>query len=130
MQRGENVEKRIVVAGCRDYTDYNEAKVFIEDCLKQFRSNDIFILISGTCRGADQLGEQFAKENGWVVECYPADWKKYGRAAGPIRNKQMIDICDFAICFWDGKSRGAGSLIQYAQHINKPIAIKRIDIHA
>ena len=69
---------------------------------------------------------QFAKENGFPIKRYLPDWKKYGKAAGPIRNKQMVDICHKVICFWDGKSKGTESLIRYAKKSEKKIDIKLI----
>lgn len=118
--------KRIVIAGCRDYNNYNEAKKFIDKCICDIRNKYKLIFISGGCRGADALGERYAKENGFEVEIYPADWEKYGRAAGPKRNEHMAQIADFVICFWDGQSRGTKSMISYAKEFNKPIRIKRI----
>ena len=72
------------------------------------------------------LGERYAKENGFDIEFYPADWEKYGLRAGPMRNKQMAENSDFVICFWDGKSRGTKSMLEHSKALNKPIRIKRI----
>ncbi|MBR6510506.1 MAG: hypothetical protein IKT38_07870, partial [Clostridia bacterium] len=60
------------------------------------------------------------------VEKYLADWEKYGKSAGPIRNKQMAEVSDYVICFWDEKSKGTKSMIDYAKKLNKPIKIKII----
>jgi len=127
VQWGENVKKRIVIAGCRDYTDYDEAKKFLETSVINQENETAWILLTGKCRGADRLGERFARENGWEIEEYPAAWEKYGRAAGPIRNREMIDACDVVVCFWDGKSKGTASLIAYARKAQKPLNIKIID---
>lgn len=121
------MKKRIIIAGCRDYTNYDEAKKFIADSIMKFQMGNAWILLSGECRGADQLGESFALENGWEIEAFPAEWKKYGRAAGPIRNQKMVAACDAVVCFWDGKSKGTASLIEYAQKANKPLKIKIIE---
>ena len=118
--------KRIVVAGSRDYNNYDESKSYIDFCVSRIRKKYEIIIVSGGCRGADMLGERYAKENGFKVEKYPADWKKYGRTAGPIRNKQMAEVCDYAICFWDGKSEGTKSMIEFAAKYGKPIRIKKI----
>ncbi len=117
---------RIVIAGCRNYTDYKEAKSFIEAEIIKLKKENQFVLLSGKCKGADQLGERFAKENGWNIEEFPAEWRKYGRAAGPKRNKTMVEKCDAIICFWDGKSKGTASLIQFAKQMKKTIAIKMV----
>ena len=113
---------------CQRCDSYEEAKQAIYLDLKSFASSDTIILLSGGCRGADQLGERFAKEVGWEIEYYMPEWKKYGRAAGPLRNKCMIEKCDAVICFWDGKSKGTGSLIQYAQKFKKQLFLHMIGI--
>lgn len=118
--------KRVVVAGCRDYYNYDEAKMFIDHCIKNIRNEHTLIFVSGRCRGADALGERYAIENGFEVELYPAEWGKYGPKAGPIRNKQMAEIGDYIICFWDGKSRGTKSMIGFAKDYGKPIKIKMV----
>ena len=48
-------------------------------------------IIEGEAEGADLLARDVAEELGFPVEPYPAEWKRYGRAAGPIRNRQMLD---------------------------------------
>lgn len=118
--------KRVVIAGCRDYDNYNEAKEFIDFCICNIRKENEIVIVSGGASGADAIGEQYAKENGFKVEKHPADWKKYGRAAGPIRNKQMAEISDYVICFWDNKSRGTKSMIEYAKKLNRRVKIKII----
>ena len=120
--------KRVVIAGCRDYSNYEEAKPYIDFCLSNIRKKNNIIILSGHANGADLIGERYAKENGFKVEIYPANWNKYGRSAGPIRNRQMAEVCDYVICFWDGKSRGTKSMIEYAKKLNKPIRIKYIKI--
>ncbi len=118
--------KRVVVAGTRTYDNYEEAKAFIDSCIRNIREDFTLVFLTGECRGADALGERYAAENGFEIERYPADWDKHGRAAGPIRNKQMAEAADYVICFWDGVSRGTLSMIEYAQQMQKPLKIKRI----
>ena len=118
--------KRVVIAGCRDYYNYDEAKTYIDFCLSDIRKENNIIIVSGCASGADAMGERYADENGFKVEKYPADWKKYGRSAGPKRNKQMAEICDYVICFWDGKSRGTKSMIEYTKKCGKTVRIKTI----
>ncbi|MBR4868132.1 MAG: DUF2493 domain-containing protein [Clostridia bacterium] len=118
--------KKIVIAGCRHYTDYVEAEAYIDFCISEIRHKHTLIFVSGGCRGADALGERYAKKNGYPIERYPADWKVFGKAAGPIRNKKMAEIADYIICFWDEKSKGTKSMIDCARKAKKPIRIKRI----
>ena len=118
--------KRVVIAGCRNYNNYDEAKLYIDFCLSDIRKENDIIIVSGCASGADAIGERYALENGFEVKKYPADWAKYGKSAGPKRNEQMAKISDYVICFWDEKSRGTKSMINYAKKYNKPLKIKKI----
>ena len=117
--------KRVVIAGCRDYNNYDEARSYIDFCLSNIRRENDIVIVSGCASGSDAIGERYARQNGFKVEKYPANWNKYGRSAGPIRNKQMAEVCDYVICFWDGKSRGTKSMIEFARECNKPVKIKK-----
>ena len=59
--------------------------------------------VSGGCRGADAMGEKWAIRHGVPVTKVHADWEKYGRAAGPKRNKAMAEIADAVVLFAGGK---------------------------
>lgn len=123
---GDFSVKRVVVAGCRNYTNYEEAKAYIDDCISDIRNKYAIIILSGCASGADRLGERYATEHGYEIERYPANWIKFGRGAGPRRNKAMAEVADYVICFWNGKSRGTKSMIKFAKLFNKPLNIKMI----
>lgn len=74
-------------------------------------------------RGADSLAHNFAVQNNMEVHCFPADWNKYGKAAGMIRNKQMGNFADTLLVFWDGKSKGTKHMIDYMESLRKPMHI-------
>lgn len=118
--------KKIVIAGCRDYNNYDEAKPYIDYCLSEVVKEYSVVIISGGASGADAIGERYAKERGYKIEKHPADWEKYGKSAGPIRNREMAESCDMAICFWNGESRGTKSMIEFVTKLGKPIRIKKI----
>ena len=100
---------RILVCGSRTWTDY---EAILEELAFSAEWGDT--IMSGVAPGADAMAIQAAKEIGGMkyVE-FPADWKKHGRAAGPIRNQQMLDEGkpDMVIAFWDGESRGTLDMI-------------------
>jgi hypothetical protein len=79
-------------------------------------------IISGHARGADSLGEQFAKEFKLNLKIFPANWEKYGRGAGPIRNEEMAKYAaedqGILIAFKFPDSRGTASMIQIAKQYN------------
>jgi hypothetical protein len=78
-------------------------------------------LLSGHCsNGVDMLAEAWARERGIKVWRFPADWLRHGRAAGPIRNQQMINQADALLAIWDGQSRGTGGTIDMARQRGIP----------
>lgn len=117
---------RIVVAGSREFTDYRAAEAFIDACIAAVGEEESLIFVSGGCRGADSLGELYAQKHGHRIEVYSADWKTFGKKAGPIRNRQMALVADMVICFWDGKSKGTKSMIECAVRAGKTVMIKQI----
>lgn len=118
--------KRVVVAGSRTFIDYKTAKKYIDFCLSDIRKKNEIIIVSGGTKGSDMLGERYAKQRGFMIERYLADWDTYGKSAGARRNKKMAEISDYVICFWDGKSKGTKIMIDYAKQFNKPLRIKKI----
>lgn len=118
--------KRVVIAGCRYYENYEEASVFIDACISNIRKEYEIVIVSGGAKGADALGERYGLENGFMIERYAAEWEKYGKSAGPKRNRVMAEISDYIICFWDGQSKGTKSMIEYAKYYKKPLRVKRI----
>lgn len=113
-----------IIAGGRDFTNYDSLKKAMATV--KFGNNDVTI-ISGTARGADSLGERYASENKLEIKRFPANWNKYGKAAGPIRNKEMLEQANCVICFWDGKSRGTKNMIEITKEAGKPIAVFNYD---
>ncbi len=118
--------KYVIIAGCRNYTDYDGAKLFIDSCLSELRKDHDIIIMSGCSSGADLLGERYAKLNNLKIKHYPPNWRRFGRGAGPIRNRQMAEDCDLLICFWDKKSKGTKSMIECAKKLGKQVEIKWI----
>lgn len=96
----------MIIAGGRQFNDYGLLSAKCDGILSQKRMTHKIVIVSGTARGADTLGERYAHERGYAVEQYPADWEQHGKAAGPVRNKQMADVADALIVFWDGLSVG------------------------
>ncbi len=115
------MEKRVVIAGSRYFEDYALFSSVVDQYLSGMRGEYEIIILSGHCYGTDLMAERYAKENGFGLELYPADWSK-GRRAGPMRNKAMIGAADFAIAFLGG-GRGTQSLIELAQKKGIPLRI-------
>lgn len=115
-----NKDIRLCIFGSRDFTDYEFLCKELEPLI-----NKVSCVISGTARGADFLGEQWAKEHNIPIEAFPADWKTYGKAAGYIRNGVLADNCNLAYGFWDGRSRGTQHMINICNDKGVPCKIIR-----
>lgn len=105
---------RVIIAGSRNYEDYENLKKVCNFMLCNKKEIEI---VSGTAKGADKLGEQYAVEKGYKVNYFPADWSK-GKSAGYIRNELMAQNADALIAFWDGESRGTKHMIDLAKKYN------------
>lgn len=104
---------KTIIAGSRTIALYGMVENAIEAC--PFRA-EITEVVSGGARGADAWGERWALLEGRVpVQQFPADWKRYGKRAGLIRNEQMADYADALIAVWDGESRGTAHMIREAR---------------
>lgn len=117
---------RVVVAGGRDFADYKKLCSGIDDFLRNKIGTHNITIISGHANGADKLAERYAREHGMKLEIYPAEWERYGNAAGPIRNKRMSESADAVIAFWNGKSQGTKNMIDCA--IQENLTYKIIEI--
>lgn len=113
----------ILIAGGRDYDDYIRLKAFVAHTIKDMNFDTITI-ISGMARGADMMGVRLAEEKKYQLKKFPAQWKKYGKMAGFIRNRQMLDYIAnepdecMVIAFWDGQSKGTKHTIETAKEMN------------
>lgn len=116
---------RLVIAGSRGFEDYSALSGAVDDFLKQLAPKRPVTIVSGTARGADRLGEQYAHQKGYALEEYPANWHYFGKAAAVKRNAQMAEIADAAIVFWDGQSAGAKSMIECAEARGIPCQVIR-----
>lgn len=105
-------ELRVIIAGGRDLTDYELVKKTCDFLLKEQKNVQI---VSGKAKGADTLGEVYAKEKGFSIAEFPAEWDKYGKSAGYRRNSEMATYANVLIAFWDGKSRGTEHMIDLAK---------------
>ena len=107
---------KVIIAGTRDFNDYAFLKKNVDYFLQGINPNNEKIeIVSGNARGADKLGEKYAKDNNISLMCFPADWNKYGKSAGYIRNEQMAKEANALIAFWDGKSKGTKHMIDIAR---------------
>jgi hypothetical protein len=108
----------VIIAGSRDFVDYGTLESYCHDTIRdnEYWKRGAIRIISGGARGADTLGERFAREFHYDLLIMDADWQKHGKAAGMIRNRQMAELPSQAlIAFWDGKSVGTKGMIKIAK---------------
>jgi len=113
---------KTIVAGSRNITDYEKVHKAIYESPWVITE-----VVSGGARGVDKLGEQAAEAFGIPVKVFPADWATHGRAAGPIRNQQMLEYSEALIAIWDGDSRGTADMIRRSQKAGIPVHIVRVN---
>jgi hypothetical protein len=111
---------RLLVCGDRNWSS-------VESILTQIRSYQPSVVIEGEAKGADTIAREVANHLGIPVLSFPADWKKYGRAAGPIRNAQMLKEGrpDFVLAFHDNieTSKGTKNMVMLAKKAGIPTRV-------
>jgi len=107
---------KVIIAGSRHITDYGALKALVENT-----GWDIEEVVSGGCRGVDVMGEQWAEERGIPVRTFVADWARFGREAGELRNREMANYADGLILLWDAKSPGASCMLRESAKAGIPI---------
>ena len=76
--------------------------------------------MSGGAGGVDTLAAEYARKKGVKLTVFLPEYKRYGRGAPIVRNKKIVDYADRIIAFWNGRSKGTLSVIDYARKIGKP----------
>jgi hypothetical protein len=101
---------KTIIAGSRSITDYSEVWGAVNDV--EFQITEV---VCGMAKGVDLLGKRWAEKNRVPVKEFPADWDAHGKAAGPIRNRQMAEYAEALILVWDGQSKGSANMLQEAK---------------
>ena len=120
---------RIIIAGSREFNDYRKMVTKLDELgIHLLATMDDIEIVSGHCSGADICGEKFAKAYNYPLKIFPADWDKYGKAAGPIRNEQMAKYAAEAdrgmlIAFPIGESKGTRNMIKLAKQYGLEVSV-------
>ena len=101
---------RTIIAGSRTINDFDAVLKVVND--SGFTISEV---VSGEARGVDQLGERYANAQRLPCVKFPANWDKYAKGAGFIRNAAMADYAEALIALWDGKSKGTANMIDVAK---------------
>lgn len=112
---------RILVTGSRNWTD----EALIRAALRQQAvgtEGQPKVVVHGAARGADRIAHQIALEFGWTADPHRADWGRFGKAAGPIRNQEMVDLgADICLAFVMEGSVGTVDCIRRAEEAGIPV---------
>lgn len=111
--------ERVAIVGSRGYPDEDDVFSYVHELPSDT------VVVSGGAEGPDTWAEQAAKRRGMQVVIYRPDWSLFGKAAGPIRNAQIVANCDRVVAFWSGLSNGTAHTIGLARRQGKPIKIFR-----
>lgn len=114
---------KVIIAGTR-YKDkvnkipFDDFRLVVEAVERS--GFEVSEVVCGKAIGVDSLGEQYAIMKGISVKEMPANWAMHGKAAGPIRNREMAEYADAAVVIWDGESPGSRNMINEMIRRNKP----------
>lgn len=131
----------LAVIGSRNFNDFRLLDDIMKDYFCEYKDNGFLWngyiakfsrFVSGGCDGADILAYEWCqKYNRDVRGYFPKieireflpEWEKYGKKAGPLRNKLIIDSADVVLAFWDGESKGTKNALGLAKNQKKPTII-------
>lgn len=116
---------KVGIVGSREWENWANFYFIIEEINKQLNITEVH---SGGAKGTDGMAKRWAIQKGIKYVEWPADWKRWGKAAGPKRNEQIVDAVEYLIAFpkleVDGTySKGTASSIKNAEMKGKPITI-------
>jgi hypothetical protein len=112
---------RVLICGDRRWADEAAMKRFVD------RLPADAVVIHGAAKGADRMAGRLAQQRGLEVVEFPADWKRYGRAAGPVRNKQMLEVKPDLVAYAHDDletSKGTKNMVKQAQEAG--VAVRNI----
>ena len=109
---------KLIIAGSRTIYLFEDQ---ICALLNSKNIQEVTEVVCGMAYGMDQAGLDWADNYKIPVKPFPADWDKYGKSAGHIRNKEMADYADALLVVWDGKSRGSKNMKENMLKLNKPV---------
>ena len=120
---------KLLIAGSRGYNNYVDFCIKMMKIMKKIDKSQVTI-IKGGARGADRMARRYANDHDIPCITMLADWDKYGKQAGMLRNKEMADKCTHAVIFWDGNSPGTKHMISLLKEKGIKHVIMRITNNA
>lgn len=116
---------KVIIAGSREIINPSlELAIALYTC--PFH-NQITEIVSGHARGIDQAGEKLAYLSSLPCKLFEANWTKYGKKAGYLRNEEMAKYADGLIAVWDGKSKGTKHMIDLANKYKLKVYVYKVE---
>jgi len=109
--------ERVAFVGSRSYPDEALVRRYV-----RMQAGDVTV-VSGGAQGPDTWAADEARLRGLAVDIYRPDWSFHGKAAGFVRNNDIVAACDRVVAFWDGRSRGTLDTITKAVRAGKAVLI-------
>lgn len=110
---------RVAIVGSRGFKNLHRVRQYV-DLLP-----DDAEVVTGDARGVDAAAVAACRARCIPYTVFPANWKRHGRSAGPLRNAIIVERCDMLVAFWDGSSPGTLSSIRLAEKMKKPTQVIR-----
>lgn len=111
---------RVGVVGSRDFSSQFIVERFV------YLLPSSWTIITGGAKGVDLWAEHTASHHMRGCVVYHADWRKFGRSAGYIRNNQIVKDADIVVAFWNGKSKGTRHTIQLSKNLGKSCIVVKV----
>lgn len=119
---------KIAIVGSRSLEDYvffrSRISYWIMFFQKEYKEDLDINIISGGASGIDSIASKYSFEYNYPLIEHKANWDRYGKPAGFIRNQQIAKECDILICFWDGKSKGAKNTYDIAKKKGRKVYLE------
>ncbi len=113
---------RVAIVGSRNFTDFGLMLEFLKEV-----NLGVTHIVSGGAAGADTLAERLAQDFSLPITIYPANWEKYGKRAGTLRNEQVINDCEAVVAFPGPESKGTRHATWFAQTKGIPTYVKEVN---
>jgi predicted Rossmann fold nucleotide-binding protein DprA/Smf involved in DNA uptake len=104
------------IVGSRTFNDYEQMKRVLD-------AQTITKVVSGGAGGADTLAARWAAERGLPLSTHLPQWNLYGKRAGAVRNRAIVEEAEQVIAFWDGTSKGTKITIDMAKEAGKSVLV-------
>jgi hypothetical protein len=114
---------KLAIVGSRDFTDY---ELFKNEMKKYLDEVTITEIVSGGATGTDSLAERLANEYSIDFVVYYPEWSVYGKGAGPVRNKKIVNRCDKMIAFPSKIGKGTQNAIQQCIQAGKTVDVIKL----